>query len=158
MIIREAVKEDTEWIIQNMKTFWGSVRMVTRGKVHTITDLPGITAEISGERVGHLSYRIEGDSVEIVSLIAVVENLGIGSALLESVEEFSRKLNLRRIWLVTTNDNLRAFAFWQKRGYTIRAIYPGAIKYSRALKPEIPEVGESGIPIRDEIEMEKILH
>lgn len=60
-----------------------------------------------------------------------------------------------RIWLITTNDNLNALGFYQKRGFRIKAVYPGAVDEARRIKPEIPLAASNGIPIRDEIELEK---
>lgn len=59
-----------------------------------------------------------------------------------------------RLWLITTNDNMEALRFYQKRGFILSALYPNALEESRKLKPEIPEVGLEGIPLRDEIELE----
>ena len=35
--------------------------------------------------------------------------------------------------------------------------YRNAVEKARLLKPEIPSIGLNGIPIRDQIELEKIL-
>ncbi|MGD8245715.1 MAG: hypothetical protein PVG25_02965 [Anaerolineae bacterium] len=61
---------------------------------------------------------------------------------------------MQRIWLITTNDNLAALRFYQRRGFSLVAVHPGAVDQARTLKPEIPAIGHSGIPIRDEIELE----
>jgi hypothetical protein len=59
------------------------------------------------------------------------------------------------VWLTTTNDNLDALRFYQRRGFRISAVRPRAVERARAtLKPEIPEVGAYGIPVRDEIDLE----
>ena len=42
--------------------------------------------------------------------------------------------------------------FYQRRGFVLAGVYPGAIEQSRRIKPQIPRVGNFGIPIRDEIE------
>jgi hypothetical protein len=55
---------------------------------------------------------------------------------------------------VTTNDNLGALRFYQRRGLRLVALHVGAVAESRRLKPSIPEVGHDGIPIRDELELE----
>jgi hypothetical protein len=47
--------------------------------------------------------------------------------------------------------------FYQKRGFVIAAIHVNALEKARRLKPEIPLIGEDGIPLRDEIELEMIL-
>jgi DNA-3-methyladenine glycosylase I len=61
-----------------------------------------------------------------------------------------------RIWLITTNDNIDALRFYQKRGYEMKTVHRYAMEVSRKTKPQIPFEGKYGIPIRDEIEMEKL--
>jgi len=88
---------------------------------------------------------------------SLVEGKGIGSALVDAVKSIAVASKCKRLWLITTNDNTKALRFWQKRGFRLAAIYPGAVEKSRKLKPEIPLIGDDGIPIRDEIELEMIL-
>jgi len=73
------------------------------------------------------------------------------------VEKLAKMKNCSRIWLITTNDNVDALRFYQKRGYEIKSVHRYAIEESRKIKPQLPFVGKYGIPIRDEIEMEKSL-
>ena len=82
---------------------------------------------------------------------------GVGTQLLNSLIAKAKKLGLKRIWGITTNDNLEAIQFYKNRGFRIAATYLNAIALSRKLKPEIPEIGLHGIPIRDEIEIEHSL-
>jgi hypothetical protein len=59
------------------------------------------------------------------------------------------------VWLVTTNDNLVALRFYQRRGFRLSALRPGAVDEARRrLKPAIPDAGAFGIPLRDELELE----
>ena len=62
------------------------------------------------------------------------------------------------MWLITTNDNLNALRFYQKRGFELVAVHRHAVDESRKIKPEIPLVGENGIPIRDELGLELALN
>ena len=71
--------------------------------------------------------------------------------------EKARRLNLRRLWLTTTNDNLRAMGFYQRLGFRIVAVNCGAVDRARKLKPEIPEVGQNGISLHDEIVLELVI-
>ena len=60
-----------------------------------------------------------------------------------------------RLWLITTNDNLRALALYQRWGMEIVAFHRHAVtKARRDLKPSIPERGAQGIPIAHELELE----
>jgi Acetyltransferase (GNAT) family len=68
-----------------------------------------------------------------------------------------REAGCRRVWLITTNDNLRALRFYQRRGFRLVAVHPDALARSRELKPSIPEIGLDGIPLRDELELELLL-
>lgn len=55
---------------------------------------------------------------------------------------------------MTTNDNVDALRFYQRRGFRIVAVRTGAVDEARsALKPGIPHRGHYGIPLRDEIEL-----
>ena len=76
---------------------------------------------------------------------------------LGAVEDAARAARCRRLWLVTTNDNLHALRFYQKRRFRIRAVHPDALDGSRRLKPEIPLIGIDGLPLRDEIELDLLL-
>jgi ribosomal protein S18 acetylase RimI-like enzyme len=81
----------------------------------------------------------------------------VGSALIAAVRAAAQAAGCRRLWLVTTNDNTRALRFYQKRGFRLAALYPNAMERYRRLKPQIPELGLDGIPLRDEIELEMTL-
>ncbi|MHA1614637.1 MAG: GNAT family N-acetyltransferase [Candidatus Thorarchaeota archaeon] len=136
---------------------WASTIIVTRGISYETENLPGFVAEIDGKRFGLLTYIIKNEELEIVTMNAIEERKGIGTSLLDEIENLAKQKNCKRLWLVTTNDNVDALRFYQKRGYEIKAVHRHAIEESRKLKPQIPLVGNYGIPIRDEIEMEKIL-
>jgi hypothetical protein len=69
----------------------------------------------------------------------------------------ARKHGSRNIWMVTSNDNLDALRFYQRRGYRLVTVHAGAIDMARRLKPSIPPIGNHGIPLRDEIELGKRL-
>jgi len=136
---------------------WGSARIVTRGKMHQADALPGLVAIIGKEPVGLLTYALGNGECEIVSINALVEGRGVGSKLVREVISIARSEGCSRVWLITTNDNTQALRFYQRLGMVIAAVYTNAIAESRKLKPEIPEIGIDGIPIRDEIELEMAL-
>jgi len=155
--IRPIKAEDQKWVRQVSVEHWSSEVVVTRGKVYLVEELVGFVALLVGDRVGLLTYHIQDDSCEIVTLNSLVEKQGIGTALLSTMEKEAAATGCRRLWLITTNDNLEALRFYQKRGFSIVAVYSDAIKEARRLKPEIPLTSENGIPIEDEIELEKLL-
>ncbi len=157
VLVRPLAEADRAWAKYLIAGRWGSTQMVTRGTLHDLTRLPGLVAWRAGERAGLLTYHLAGDSCEIVSLDSLVEGAGVGSALIAAAQEAARAAGCRRLWLVTTNDNLPALRFYQKRGFRLVAVYRGAVDEARRLKPEIPAVGLEGIPLRDELELELVL-
>jgi ribosomal protein S18 acetylase RimI-like enzyme len=118
-------------------------------------ELPGFVALDDGRIVGHLSYRVAGSACEVTSIVADPRGRGIGSRLMEALERVAIDAGCERVWLTTTNDNLDALRFYQRRGFRLRALRPGAVERARAtLKPEIPKIGANGIEMRDEIDLD----
>ncbi len=152
--IRPGREQDHDWILRLLNEHWGSARIVTRGIVHEADKLPAFLADLDNERVGLITYRIDGEQCEVILLNSLRESIGVGTALLDAVKDAAAKAGCKRLWLITTNDNLAAMRFYQRRGWALVAVHRGAIAESRRLKPTIPVVGIDGIPIRDEIELE----
>jgi len=142
-----------EFLVRN----WGSARIVSRGRVHAAHELAGFVLFNRGQIAGLATYEIRADQCEIVSLDSCQENRGIGTALVEQLIKIARASQCRRVWLVTTNDNVRAMGFYQRRGFNMAALHVDAVSEARSLKPEIPARGLDGIPIRHEIEFELVL-
>jgi ribosomal protein S18 acetylase RimI-like enzyme len=107
--------------------------------------------------VGLLTYYIEGDECEIVTLDSLAEGIGVGSALVDAAKKAATTARCARLWLITTNDNLHAIRFYQKRDFDLVAVHRYAVRRSRKIKPQIPKYGIDGIPLQDEIEMELLL-
>ncbi|HEX5807975.1 MAG TPA: GNAT family N-acetyltransferase [Anaerolineales bacterium] len=136
---------------------WGGEEMIVRGRVYRPEQLDGFVIEEGDEWVALLTFASEGDECEVTSLDSLREGRGLGSMLIDKAIEEARLRGCRRLFLITTNDNLNALGFYQKRGFEIVTIYRGAVNESRKRKPSIPRVGMNGIPLRDEIELEIIL-
>ncbi len=150
--IRDMIPSDQEWAESLVAREFASTRVVSRGRLHHVRELPGLVAEQSGGPVGLLQYLIEDRSCEVVILVAEVRRQGIGTRLIQAVRMLAAAAGCRRLWLVTTNDNLPAMACYRKAGWAQVAVHRGAVRQSRLLKPEIPERSSAGIPIEDEIE------
>jgi ribosomal protein S18 acetylase RimI-like enzyme len=154
-LIRSIQPADEAWIVQLTKEHWGASFVVAHGVVFHPRELPGFVALDADDRlVGLVTYQIAGNACEVVTLNSVQENHGVGTALLGAVRDAAVRAGCDRIWLITTNDNLHALGFYQRRGYRLVAVHRGALKRSRELKPSIPLVSPDGIPLRDEIELE----
>ena len=152
--IRAIQPDDQAWIKNIVSEHFGSALIISRGTLHDTQELPGLVALNAGQRVGLLHYYIENAQCEIVTIISLNTGKGIGHKLLETVKVIARKANCKRVWLITTNDNLAAQHFYQHVGWEQVAIHKNAILEARKRKPEIPQFGENEIPIRDEIEFE----
>ena len=137
-----------------MKEAFGSTRVVSRGVLHDALSLPGLVAEEGSTPLGIALYRIVQDQCEVVVLLSTRPRQGIGSKLMQAMQDVATEAGCKRLWLITTNDNLGAIAFYQAIGMNLVAVHRGAIRESRKLKPEIPLFGSSGLPIEDEIEFE----
>ncbi|MFX1484312.1 MAG: GNAT family N-acetyltransferase [Promethearchaeota archaeon] len=155
--IRNGEQQDREWIVDILTSSWASTKVVSRGVLHRADKLPGLIAIEGEDRVGLLTYHIIASDFEIVTLNALKIREHIGTNLVLRAEEIARSKQCNRIWVITTNDNKVALEFYQKLGFKIKAVHTDAIKRSRLLKPEIPLLGIDGVPIRDEIELEKKL-
>ncbi len=127
---------------------------MTRGRVHDASALPAYVARDGDQRVGLATYRIDGSDCELVSLNSERDGAGVGGTLLAAVAAAARSAGCKRLWLITTNDNLPALRFYQKRGFRLLRIHRDALEASRRLKPSIPRIGMGGIELRDEIELE----
>jgi ribosomal protein S18 acetylase RimI-like enzyme len=111
------------------------------------------------ERVaGVLSFVVTGAECEVLTLHVAESWQGVGSALLAELDRVASERGCSRMWLITTNDNVDALRFYQRRGFHLSEVHPGAIDSARAnLKPTIPTQGSYGIPIRDELLLERRL-
>jgi GNAT superfamily N-acetyltransferase len=154
IVMRKIQASDHAWLAQFVSEQWGAPFMISRGVRHELLQLPGFIAEDQGEPVGVVTYHSEGQGCEVVSIDSLRPGQGIGTFLLDAVKNAALQVGCIRLWLITTNDNLNALQFYQKRGFVLVAVHCGALEQSRKLKPQIPLVGEHGIPLRDEIELE----
>jgi ribosomal protein S18 acetylase RimI-like enzyme len=152
--LRRLTQDDLPQLRQFWIEHWGGEDMIARGRVYRPEQLEGFVVEDENEWIGLLTFLIEDDECEVTSLDSLREGQGIGSMLIDKALEEAPARNCKRLFLITTNDNLNALGFYQKRGFRIVAVYPGAVNESRKIKPRIPLVGMNGIPLRDEIELE----
>lgn len=136
---------------------WGSSEIVSRGRVHDASEAEAFGAVQGKELVGLATYVNEGGACELLTLNAFASGQGIGSALLEAVEQAAGEASCRRLWLITTNDNRDAIRFYERRGMRLVAIHRGAVDEARRLKPSIPEFAPDGTRISDEYEFELLL-
>lgn len=154
MEIRKIDQLDRKEIDEFIACQWLSLQMVVHGESIDLSTADGWYVYQDNEVIGLITYRVSDDEMEILSLDSLRENQGIGSALLNKAILEAQDNGISRITLITTNDNLPALRFYQKRGFDIVRFFYNAIEQSRRLKPEIPLLGMYGIPLKHEIELE----
>ncbi|GER88673.1 N-acetyltransferase [Dictyobacter vulcani] len=154
VIVRPVRADEKERVVQFIIEHWGSPVVVGHGVVYEPAQLPALVAIEDGEWIGFLSYHIQDSACEIVSIDSVHGGRGVGSALIEAAKLVARQAGCRRLWLITTNDNLHALRFYQKRNFSLVAVHCNAVMEARKIKPQIPLLGNDDIPLRDEIELE----
>ena len=148
--VSEGDRPMLSWLVAEL---WGSELVAVHGTVLRPGELPGFIAERARRVVGLLTYQVTGDMLEIVTLNAIERRVGIGTMLIEAAADAARQIQCREIRLTTTNDNVDALRFYQRRGFRLAELRPGAVDRSRQEKPQIPRTGDYGIPLHDEIDL-----
>jgi GNAT superfamily N-acetyltransferase len=154
--VRPATPADLPYLHRSLTAAFHSPMIAVHEELIDASTLPAAIAQDGGEPVGLLTYRITGADWEVVSIAADRPGSGAGSALLDWVRAAAVAAGATRVWLVTTNDNVKALRFYQRNGYDLIAVHRDAVTRARALKPAIPEVVD-GIPMRHELELQILL-
>jgi GNAT superfamily N-acetyltransferase len=134
---------------------WYGTQMIVHGEAVDMTRLDGVAAYDGEVLTGLITYRIEAGECEIMSLDSDREGAGIGTALVDQVIRIAGERHCHLIKVTTTNDNIHAIRFYQRRGFDMARIYRNAVTEARRIKPSIPLTGYDGIPLKHEIEFER---
>ena len=146
----------TEEIAELWNERWFGI-VVGIDSVYKPEDVTGIAlVDRDDEIVGLVTYHVDGPSGQIVTLDTVVRGRGFGGRLLEAVENKFENLGLGRVWVLMTNDNLRAVSLYLSRCYRLIRVHLDAVDKVRDHKPKLPDRGYEGYPIRDLWEFEKM--
>jgi ribosomal protein S18 acetylase RimI-like enzyme len=153
--VRPLTESDRAWAVQVEADSWSQPVVARLGELVDPTQFPGFIALMDGERAGLASYAVRGEECELVTIRSLHEGRGVGRALLGAVRDAAIEAGCTRLWLITTNDNLRALELYQRWGMEIVAFHRHTVTEARRhLKPSIPERGAHGIPIAHEFELE----
>lgn len=155
--IRRVALEERVALARLVADRWGSTQIVSRATVHDTEAAEAFVAVRGDQIVGSATYVVSGDEAELLTLDSIDEGEGTGGALVEAVAAAAAAAHAKQLVLSTTNDNLRALGFYQRRGFRLAELHPGAADRARERKPSIPLVGSSGIPIRDELVLVRAL-
>jgi ribosomal protein S18 acetylase RimI-like enzyme len=156
-LIRPLVEHDGPWKVESLQRAWGGSVVARKGELVDALPLDGFVALSDGHRVGLLTYALRGDEFEVVTIHVVAEGVGTGRALMAAARDRAEVLRARRMWLTTTNNNFRAFRFYQRWGMDFVALHRDGVTQSRHVKRSIPLVDADGVPIQHELEFEFVL-
>jgi GNAT superfamily N-acetyltransferase len=148
--VHDGDRPTVEWLTTKL---WGAPEVVVHDGAFYPAALPGFIAERAGRIAGLVTFEVRPPILEIVTINALDLYTGIGTMLIEAVRAEARRRGCQQIMLTTTNDNIGALRFYQRRGFRLATLRPGAVDRSRQRKPEIPRTGDFGIPLRDEIDL-----
>ena len=154
LAIRNKTAADRPWVEDLLRARWGSTIVVAHGLRFDAAALPALVA---GDRRGLATYRIEGEA-ELVTLDAVRPGQGVGTALLVELVRRVGAAGVRALWVTTTNDNLDALSFYQRRGFCLARIRCRAVDTARRLKPSIPGSGRAASRSRTSSTSVSIFH
>jgi len=156
--VRCSVEQDRGWLLPLFEMHWSDATVACRGRVIDLFQTQTKVACLEGAPVGVISYIPCTENHKIVSVTSEVPRLRIARRLVLEIESEAREARGPRLTAVTTNDNTDAFRFWQRQGFRVVGVSIGGVIEARRLKPSIPKIGQSGIPIRDEIILSKALY
>src|SRR3989442_13917266 len=153
VLVREATDSDRAAARELFARDFGRTHIVAFGEVMDIDQMPALVAVMSREPSGALAYRLLGDALHIVALATdpMWQRSGVGGYLVAEAELLARRLNLTRLVVSTTNDNLPAMYFYQRLGYWMTAFVPESVM----LHTHQETAGFAGITVRDAIRLEK---
>jgi GNAT superfamily N-acetyltransferase len=146
-----------EYIEDEWRRLWG-LPVVSLDRNYDPSEVEGLVYHDEwGAPQGLVTWHVDGYNGEIVTIDAFEQGRHIGGRLLSAAETALRNRHVKRLTIFTTNDNLRALAFYMRHGYRLVAVHLDAMERVRALKPDIPEIGHENLPLQDVIELAKHL-
>jgi len=147
--VRLAKAQELSVARERLKAEWGDPQLVR----DTSYFLNECSCLIAGDFAGVAAYSLRDRPIaELVSINAFHRHSGVGTALLNYLVELLRP-EYEQLRLATTNDNLDALRFYQRRGFRLSALRLGAVDRARIKKASIPVEGDFGIPLHDEIDL-----
>jgi GNAT superfamily N-acetyltransferase len=152
--IRQAGPADSAWVTDFLRERWTTTTIAVHEESIDAAKLPAL---IAGNYQGLATYRLLGHDAELITLDATPANTGTGTAIIGELVARLRAEGCKRLWLTTTNDKLSALRFYLRRDFRLIQVRPGAVDAARKRKPTIPWVGEHAIPIREEIDLCRVL-
>lgn len=156
VLTREADEADRREALEMFRQDFGRTHVTAFGKTLDLEWLDLVVAELEEGFAGALAWRRMDDALHIVAIgnDPMWQRAGVGGYLTAEAEIIARRIGCRRVIVATTNDNLPALYFFQRRGYHLTELRPGAA----AQQPGAPPAGFAEVPVRDELTLEKTLN
>jgi GNAT superfamily N-acetyltransferase len=153
-LVREASDGDRQSALDLFGREFGGRPLVADGQPVAMDQLSVLVAETEGGVIGALAWRAVERGLHVVAMATdpMWQRSGVGGQLLAEIEQLARQMSRTRVIVTMTNDNIPALYFYQRRGYQLSAVLPGAVG---AHTPNPSAVGFAGIPVRDELQLTK---
>jgi ribosomal protein S18 acetylase RimI-like enzyme len=148
---------DRVFLEELLRLRWSGGALMLRGRIVHPKDVEALAAYHDGRLAGVATWLVEGPVMYLATLNNISDQRGVGISLLDAIMALGRDKRSAFLRVIVTNDNLYALGFYQRRGFRISAVYPGAIDTIRTMIPSIPVIGANRIAMRDEIELEMVL-
>jgi GNAT superfamily N-acetyltransferase len=139
------------------RTFSGGPPVVALLREYEASDVSAALALREGDVSGLVTWFVDGDVGEIVSVHAEPQSSGGGTILMNAAEDELRRAGVKRAVLATTSENTNALGFYIKCGYRLTRVHLNAMDRVRRLKPNVPSMSREGLPLQDMWELEKAL-
>jgi DNA-3-methyladenine glycosylase I len=147
--VRPLTDDDRTWLRGEIEREW-HLPVVSPAAVYDAPErLDGFVAEDGDERIGAVTFAIDGHAWEVVTLQAARRRAGVGRALMEAVRARAVDEGARRVWLITTDDNPGGLAFYAAIGMTQVRELPRFSDHVASIKPTAPDA-----PPYDAVELE----
>ena len=155
--VRKIVGEGERSAVRKfVKRFWGEEEQLAFDRRFAVAELPAYVAKVQDLVIGFISFSSTSDTVLVVALgvLPRYQCCGIGSRLIKKVEGEARRLRKSKVFVSTSNDDLPALGFYQSHGFQIYQVNPNVIaeKHAKVLR------GIGGLPVRDELRLQKVLN
>jgi GNAT superfamily N-acetyltransferase len=156
VLVREAADGERALALELFRRDFGRSGIVAFGQLMDLDASPILVADMNGEMAGALAYRLVETGLHVVALATdpMWQRSGVGGHLVAEAELLARRLKIPRVIVSMTNDNLPSLYFYQRRGYYVAAWIPNG---AAILSKSASLIGFGGIPIRDEVRLEKTI-
>jgi ribosomal protein S18 acetylase RimI-like enzyme len=155
LAVRPATAADFDRVKELALYFWDETKVDCFGRAYDVLACPAFLACDGDDLVGLASYAVEPDWNAVVLVLLNVlpgyQDRDGGGRLIAAVVGEAARLRQARVLVATSNDDLVALALYQRQGFHLAELIPGAIAQHHG--GEL--VGFAGIPVRDEIRLER---